>query len=61
MSRPKPRRTNRAIESGHDLEESALRDELENRLDELRATIESKRLVGWTVVRSTGPASDGKS
>ena len=34
-----------------------LRAELESRLDGLRATIEAKRLEGWTVVRA--PASGG--
>ena len=34
-----------------------LRAELESRLDSLRATIEAKRLVGWTVTRS--PAAGG--
>ena len=32
-----------------------LRAELESRLDSLRATIEAKRLEGWTVVRSPAP------
>ena len=34
-----------------------LRAELESRLDSLRATIEAKRLEGWTVTRS--PAAGG--
>ena len=60
MSRPRSRRTVPAID-GHDPEESALRAELELRLDQLRAVIEAKRRQGWTVVRSPGPAQDGKS
>jgi hypothetical protein len=34
-----------------------LRAELESRLDSLRATIEAKRLEGWTVVRSPAPGA----
>lgn len=34
-----------------------LRAELESRLDSLRATIEAKRLEGWTVVRSPSPGA----
>lgn len=34
-----------------------LRAELESRLDGLRATIEAKRLEGWTVVRTTAPGA----
>ena len=60
MSRQKQRRAIRAIDR-RDPEESALRAELELRLDHLRATIEAKRRLGWTVVRSPGPAPDGKS
>ena len=52
MSRPKPRHPTSVIEKGHDPDESALRAELDNRLDQLRATIEAKRREGWTVVRS---------
>ena len=35
-----------------------LRAELESRLDDLRATIEAKRLDGWTVVRTTAPGRE---
>ena len=59
MSRPKPRRAIRAID-GHDPEEPALRAELEHRLDQLRAAIEARRRVGWTVVRCPGSSPDGK-
>lgn len=34
-----------------------VRAELESRLDSLRATIEAKRLVGWTVVRAALPGA----
>jgi hypothetical protein len=35
-----------------------LRAELESRLDSLRATIEAKRLEGWTVVRSPAAGAE---
>lgn len=35
-----------------------LRAELESRLDGLRATIEAKRLEGWTVVRAVAPGGE---
>jgi hypothetical protein len=35
-----------------------LRAELESRLDSLRATIEAKRLEGWTVVRAAPPGGE---
>lgn len=35
-----------------------LRAELESRLDSLRATIEAKRLDGWTVVRAAPPGGE---
>ena len=55
MSRLKQRRAIRAIDD-HDSGDAALREQLEGRLDQLRATIEAKRTEGWTVVRS--PAAD---
>ena len=58
MSRPKPRHPTSVIEKGHDPDESALRAELDNRLDQLRAVIEAKRRVGWTVVRCPTPSAD---
>lgn len=57
MSRPKPRRAIPAID-GHDPEETALRAELEFRLDQLRAVIEAKRAEGWTVVSCPVPSAD---
>lgn len=57
MSRPKPRRAIPAID-GHDPAESALRAELEDRLDQLRAVIEARRAKGWTVVRCPAPSAD---
>ncbi len=57
MSRPKPRRAVRANDSLNS-RNSALRAELQVRLDQLRASIESKRREGWTVVRCPGPDPD---
>ena len=59
MSRPKLRRAIRAIDE-QDPEHTALRAELEDRLDQLRATIEAKRRKGWTVVRCASPSPDEK-
>ena len=55
MSRPKRQRAIRVIDNENP-ELTALRAELEDRLDQLRAVIEAKRRVGWTVVRS--PVAD---
>ena len=60
MSRPKQRRAIPAID-GRDPVKSALRAELENRLDQLRAVIEAKRAKGWTVVRCPVPSADQTS
>lgn len=59
MSRPRQRRPTRAIDQP-DPGKAALRAELEVRLDQLRATIEAKRQLGWTVVRIPAPAPDEK-
>jgi len=52
MSRQKPRRTRRAPADPNTEDLTALRAELADRLNQLRAVIEAKRLVGWTVVGS---------
>ncbi len=57
MSRPKPRRAIPVIDE-QDREDSALRAELEDRLDQLRAVIEARRRAGWTVVRGAPPSPD---
>lgn len=59
MSRPKRRRAIRA-DDRPDSRDTALRAELGERLDRLRATIEAKRREGWIMVRSPGPA-EGKA
>lgn len=61
MSRPRHPRTNSAVvrrTSGNLKRDLRLRAELQVRLDQLRAAIESKRRAGWTVVRSPAPDPD---
>ena len=61
MSRPKQRRAIRASDDQTSEDLTALRAELEDRLDQLRAVIEGKRRVGWIVVRSPAADADASS
>ena len=61
MSRPKQRRAIRASDDQTSEDLTVLRAELEDRLDQLRATIEARRRDGWTVVRCPTPSADQTS
>ena len=58
MSRSKTRRAIRPTDASPPEDLAPLRAELERRLDLLRAVIEDKRRIGWTVVRCPAPAAD---
>ncbi len=58
MSRSKTRRAIRPTDASPPEDLAPLRAELERRLDLLRAVVEDKRRIGWTVVRCPAPPAD---